>query len=80
MKVRQLVPCGSVAGEWASRGLPLPARTIQRPKCLYWQREWGDVPKAITEATAVLKPSKHKSKATASAKPKAPAKKEANKK
>ncbi len=23
-------------------------------KCLYWQREWGDVPKAITEATTVV--------------------------
>ncbi len=22
-------------------------------KCLYWQREWGDVPKAITEASVV---------------------------
>ncbi len=21
-------------------------------KCLYWQREWGNVPKAITEAIA----------------------------
>jgi hypothetical protein len=23
-------------------------------KCLYWQREWGDVPKAITEAIVVV--------------------------
>jgi hypothetical protein len=36
--------------------------------------------KAITEATAVLKPGKHKPKAAAETKPKAPAKKEANKK
>jgi hypothetical protein len=49
-------------------------------KCLYWQRDWGDVPKAITEAT-VARPgtAKHKTKATpktaATAKPKAAAKK-----
>jgi hypothetical protein len=23
-------------------------------KCLYWQREWGNVPKAITEAIAAV--------------------------
>jgi hypothetical protein len=45
-------------------------------KALYWQREWGDVPKAITEATVVVQ---RKPKAKAAAKPKAPAKKEANK-
>ncbi len=44
-------------------------------KCLYWRREWGDVPKAITEAAAVKEPGKHKPRATASAKPQAPAKK-----
>jgi hypothetical protein len=49
-------------------------------KCLNWQREWGDVPKAITEATKVVKPSKNKSKASTPAKPKAPAKKETKKK
>jgi hypothetical protein len=49
-------------------------------KCLYWQREWGDVPKAITEAAAVVKPGMHKPRATASAKPKAPAKRATNKK
>jgi hypothetical protein len=48
-------------------------------KCLYWQREWGDVPKAITEATVAVQ-RKPKAKAAATAKPKAPAKKEANKK
>ncbi len=24
-------------------------------KCLYWQRDWGDVPKALTEDTEMLK-------------------------
>jgi hypothetical protein len=42
-------------------------------KCLYWQREWGDVPKAITEATVVVqhKPQARPVKTAASAKPKA---------
>jgi hypothetical protein len=44
-------------------------------KCLYWQREWGDVPKAITEAAAVAK-----GKAQPRPKPQAPAKKAAKKK
>jgi hypothetical protein len=39
-------------------------------QCLYWQREWGDVPKAITEATMVVKPGQHKPKAAATPKPK----------
>jgi hypothetical protein len=42
-------------------------------KCLCWQRDWGDVPKAITEATVV----KPKAKPTPKTKPKAPAKKAA---
>ncbi len=45
-----------------------------------WQREWGDVPKAITEATVVVKPGQHKPKATATAQPKAPDKQAAKKK
>ncbi len=56
-------------------------------KCLYWQREWGDVPKAITEATAVVqrKPqprpqTKAAPKPAAAPKPKAPAEKAADKK
>jgi hypothetical protein len=44
-------------------------------KCLYWQREWGDVPKAITEATAVVV---SKPQSRPKPKPQAPAKKEAN--
>ncbi len=45
-------------------------------KCLYWQREWGDVPKAITEATVVVQ-HKPQSRPKTKAAPKAPAKKEA---
>ncbi len=57
-------------------------------QCLYWQREWGDVPKAITEDVVVVsKPQsrpKPKTKAApntaTAAKPQATAKKEARKK